>query len=195
MGLFGDLDANDISSGLKDGNHPAMLTSVEKKFSKEKEDGTGNMPYLVITYSNIPGYDFDIQDWKSLPPMPFDEMDDDVPQYRTKKGEPLTLTERDHWKRQARFLKQALENLGVPVERMNTAEAEDLNDDLAGLEVILTTYSNGDFPGVRKAVAKGSSGTSLPTRKPKVEKQTPAKVAATTPASADEDDDENPFDD
>lgn len=134
MGLFGELDVASVSEdilNLPDGTHSATVIKVTPSKSQTKADDRGNpMCGITVTYQ--------LDDSES------DHVGQKVTQYQTvpqpPAGEEMTADE----KKNAAYLKRLLTNLGVPEERMNNVEPEDI----VGAEVYITVRKNGEYTNV-----------------------------------------------
>ena len=126
MGLFGDNDiagAEDL--GVKDGTYEGIVSNVTTTANKNDE----TMMNLILSY-DLEDVPFPVREWKSFPhPDYADELQwDDT--NRDEKGN----TEKSRKKRAKSFMKERLRSLGVPQERMNSLDP----DDLIGLPVVVT---------------------------------------------------------
>ncbi len=123
MSLFGDVDvqsAEDDPYFIPDSSYPAFLTDVKVGPTKNG-DKTG----MTITYKISEG-DFEgreVTEWKYLP----EQME--------------TVEE----KRAMSFLKSRLLDLGIPAERVNEVQA----DDLIGREVIIAIKNKNGYTNIR----------------------------------------------
>lgn len=139
MSLFGDLDianAQDDPFKVEDGTYSCTVTGAEVKKSEEK--GTAG---LLITYTvtdeESPMYKRTQTEWKNLPTDAMDE------------------TEKERAKS---FLKIRLNSLGVPKDKMNSLES----DDLIGIDCVVTVKTKGEYSNVtRVELPKETSGAFL----------------------------------
>lgn len=150
-GLFGDLDvagAEELSTGVPAGTYEAVVSAAEIV------EGTKNSPdttFLVLSYQ-IAGYNFPIREYKSIPKGRPETWDRTVMDTKNR-------TEADRNNSSRSFLKARFESLGVPVERMNSVEP----DDLVGIPVIVTVKKNAEgYSNITKVVQPGASGATLP---------------------------------
>jgi hypothetical protein len=133
MGLFGDLDvasANDDPFAIPDNTYRAYVFGVKTGMSKgNPEKGTLPKNGITFTYkiADGPHEGKQVNEWKHLP-----EADEN-----------LTPEELERAKS---YLKQRLITFGVPSDRQNDVEA----DDLIGTEVFITVQTNENgFVGVK----------------------------------------------
>lgn len=131
MGLFDGLNLKDAPAdpnAIPDSTYDAVVSNVEMKQSGEESKKPGH-PYLVFTYRLDGGTynNAEIQEWKSCHP------DDDD---RTKG-----------------FIKQRLLSLGVPEDKVDDVE----KDDLIALRVKVTTKMKDGFVNIRKVVLDDGS--------------------------------------
>lgn len=150
-GIFGDLDvagAEELSTGVPAGVYPATVTNAEVV------NGTKNSPdstFLVISYT-VEGYDFPIREYKQIPKGHPSSWDDNVKDTKNK-------TEKQRNNTALSFLKARLNDLGVPVERMNSLQPEYL----VGTQVIVTVVKNAQgYSNITKVAQPGDSGVTLP---------------------------------
>lgn len=133
MGLLDGLSLKDAPSdpnAIPNSTYDAVVSNVELKESGENSKKPGH-PYLVFTY-RIQGGDYanaEIQEWKSVHP------DDD--------------------QRQKGFLKQRLLSLGIPEDRVDDVDA----DDLIGIDVKITTRMKDGFVNISKVVVDDGTVT------------------------------------
>lgn len=133
MSMFGNLDiesAADDPFALPDNTYKAVLTEVKVGPSK---NGDKTVLSLIFTVQSEDEHDGKtIREWKVIPTP----------------NDPKNLS--DEEKRNASFLKRRMLDLGIPPERINTLEP----DDLIGKEVYVTTVSKSDgaktYVNVRK---------------------------------------------
>lgn len=126
MGLFDELEV-DVASAkdpfeIPVGMHLCYVTGAEMKVSKNGSKG------LALTYK-IDGGDHNgtlISEWKNVP---------DKAALSTEEG-----------KKSLGWLKQRLTSLGVPEDRMNSLEPEDL----IGIHCYVTVKKNGEYTNVTK---------------------------------------------
>lgn len=127
MGIFGDLDAKEISDdpfNPADGTYHGVISKCETKVSKK-----GNLG-LYITYKVTEGPEEgkEVLEFKLIPEP---------------KGQP-TKEELQ----QASWLKQRLLSLGVDEDDLNTVE----NEDLLNREVVFTVEKRGEYTNVTKVM-------------------------------------------
>jgi hypothetical protein len=126
MGLFGDLDVASASEdvfGVPDATYSAIVKGVKMSKSDNKTDERGNaLVGMTVTY----------------------KLDDPESQYVGREvGQYQTVPQPPSGER-------LLKNLGVPEERMNDVNSEDL----VGQEVYITTKKNGDYTNVTRVVLR-----------------------------------------
>lgn len=133
MGLFGDLDvasADDNPWAVPANTYEADVYTVEVKTDKNGNKG------LAILYKISSG-DHEgktVSEWKIIPQP---------------NGSDLTPEE----KKAASYLKMRLASLGVPEERMNDVNV----NDLMGLPVTVKVTVNGDYTNVTRVELRGNS--------------------------------------
>lgn len=137
MGLFAELDiasATDNPFAIPDNTYPCVLESVEVKANEKGNHGL----YLKFVISEGEHKGKKITEYKRIPHPDDAEV----------------LDEAD--KKKARYyINQRLSTLGVPDERMNDVEP----DDLVGTDCYVSTKQNGDFTNVRNvSVSAPASG-------------------------------------
>jgi hypothetical protein len=140
MGLFGDLDVASASEdvfGVPDATYSAIVKGVKMSKSDNKTDERGNaLVGMTVTYKlDDPESQYvgrEVGQYQTVPQPP--------------SGEPMTARETQN----AGYLKRLLKNLGVPEERMNDVNSEDL----VGQEVYITTKKNGDYTNVTRVVLR-----------------------------------------
>lgn len=138
MSLFGELDvqsAEEIDYTVPDNTYPAFVFDV--KVGMTKGNPTENKPKklgMTLIYKISEGeYEGrQVQEWKQIP----------------EPADPKNLTEDE--KRSLSYLKTRVLSLGIPEERVNDVQP----DDLIGREVVITLVSKGEYQNVRKVVAK-----------------------------------------
>lgn len=158
MGLFGDLDVASAVDPLyvPPGTHECYLTKADvKQMNGTDKDGEPKFPSLILTFTiaddegDLNG--LTVSEFKSVPPS--DKAD-------TPKG-----------KAALGWLKNRLDSLGVPADRMNDLDP----NDLVGIHCYVTVKKNGDYTNVQKVVVIDDAALSVsPTDNP----FTPAKVSA-----------------
>ncbi len=132
MSLFGDLDiesAEDNPFAIPDGTYNAFVYDI--KAGKTK---SGDKFGLTIIYK-VSDEAFEgrmAQEWKHVP----------------QPADPKNLSEEDQ--RSMSFLKQRMQSLGVPNDKINSVTP----DDLIGTEVVITLVTKGEYQNVRKVVTK-----------------------------------------
>lgn len=140
MGLFGDLDANEVSDNpfyVAPDTYLAVLTEVKKV--EKNEGGEGLSFKWSIQDEDSEFYQQNVQDWKNIyPDVPSDE---------------LTANQK---KDNAR-LKKLLQELGLTPDEMNVLLDDDNLDRLVGIEanieVVETRDKNDDskvYTNIRK---------------------------------------------
>jgi len=136
MSLFGELDvqsAEEIDYTIPDNVYPAFVFEVKVGMTR---GGNGKTPKLGMTliYKISEGEyaDRQVQEWKQIP-QPED---------------PKNLSEDE--KRSLSYLKSRILSLGIPEERVNSVQPEDL----IGTEVVITLVTKGEYQNVRKVEAK-----------------------------------------
>ena len=127
MGIFGDLDvqaAEDDPFFVPANTYVCTLYKAEVK--RDKNDNLGMS--LIYKIAEGEHKNKTVSEWKKIP----------------QPADPKNLTEEEQ--RDASYLKMRLKSLGVPENRMN-----DVNiDDLLGLDVIVTVVQNGEYTNVKK---------------------------------------------
>lgn len=128
MGIFGDQDWNSVPDdpfALPDNSYVAFVTNVKVGPTK-----AGDKVGMTITYTiDGGGYDGrEVTEWKRIPQV-------DNPKSPS-----------DSEKRDLSFLKARMRDLGVPAERMNSIEP----DDLIGIRCVITTRQSGQYTNVTR---------------------------------------------
>lgn len=128
VGMFGDLDiesAADDPFAVPDNTYEAFLTEVKVGRTK---DGSKLGMTLVYTISNGEHASKQVREWKNIP-QPADPKNPDADESRA-----------------LSFLKSRLLDLGIPSNRINSVQP----DDLVGKEVTIAVVNRDGFVNVRK---------------------------------------------
>lgn len=138
MGLFGDLD---VASGEADPFHVPANTYEADLYKAEVKD-KDDKKALILTYkiSDGPHKGKTVGEFKTIP----------------QPADPNNLTEDESKARN--YLTQRLASLGIPKERMNSVDTNDLQ----GLAVVITVVNNGEYTNVRKVELRESSPAARP---------------------------------
>lgn len=130
--IFGDLDianAADDPFKIDDGTYRGTVTDA--KVQDHEKDGV-TKKYLIIDFTvtdpESPMYERKISEWKEIP--------------QPKNPKAPTADEA----RAASFLKMRLTSLGIPPERMNKLNT----DDLKGIDVVFVVKTKGAFTNLNK---------------------------------------------
>lgn len=136
MSLFGDLDvaaAADDPFSIENGTYEATVSKVEVK-----DSANGEKRGLFITYTvtdeDSPMLGRSVSEWKTIP----------------KVNNPANITSEEA--RDLSFLKMRLSSLGVPESAMNSVQ----EDDLIGIDVIITVKRNNEYTNVTRVSPVGS---------------------------------------
>ena len=132
MSLFGELDvesAEDNPFAIPDGVYDAAVFEVKVGPTKNK-DKVGMT--LVYKITEGPQTGKTVQEWKHVP-QPADAKNPTEEEARA-----------------LSYLKARMISLGVPAEKINTIQS----DDLLGREVVITLVTKGEYQNVRKVTEK-----------------------------------------
>lgn len=138
MGLFDELDiagAADDPWAIPDNVYPAVVSKVEVKTNADGNYG------MYFTYT-LNGGEFDgrkVSEYKRLP--------------HPKDATPLEPAAKETAKS---YIKERLASLGIPEERMNSIDT----DDLVAIECYIATKQNGKFTNVREIYMEAPGGVS-----------------------------------
>lgn len=137
MGLFDGLDvasAADNPFEVDPGTYNALVTEVEVRPTKDNTKIGLNITY-TIDDDESPMNGRKVNEWKQIP-QPADPANPTADEARA-----------------ASFLKQRLANLGIPEDRMNDVDA----DDLIGTECVVSVKKNGEYTNVTKVAERSGS--------------------------------------
>lgn len=139
MGLFDELNvagAADNPFAIPDDTYEAVVSDVTVKANAK-----GNMG-MTIKYKVVGGqYEgAEISEYRRIP-----HPKDAEPQNEADSARSLS------------FLKRSLASLGIPEDRMNSVQ----KDDLVGIKCYVSTQQNGDFTNVRNVSLQAPSGASV----------------------------------
>ena len=133
--IFGDLDiesAADNPFTVVPGTYNAIVSSVGEETSQKGNRGL--VFKYTITGDDDPMAGREVSEWKNIPKDP-----------STTEGQ-----------RALSFIKMRLQSLGVPNNRLNSTEP----DDLIGTEVVITVVEKDGYTNIRKLVlAEGGSAS------------------------------------
>lgn len=136
MGLFEELDiasAKDNPWEIPNNTYRCLVTDVVVK--KNQSDNMGMTFYYTIQDGEQKG--LKVSEYKRMP-HPTD-------------AEPLDKADAD---KALSYIKMRLASLGIPEERMNSVE----KDDLIGIECFVTTKQNGQYTNVNNVTLQDSAG-------------------------------------
>lgn len=140
MGLFGDLDvasANDNPWFVPANTYEADVYKVEVKSDKNGNKGLS----IIYKISSGEHKGKTVSEWKAIPSP----------------ADPKHLTEEEQ--KATDYLKMRMLSLGIPEERMNTAEPNDLQ----GLPVLVKVTVNDEYTNVNKVELRtAGTGASEP---------------------------------
>ena len=150
MGLFGDVDvasASDDPFKVPSGVYQAILSDVEVKPTNDKSK-VGMT--LIFTLEGNEGDEAEhngkqVREWKEIPTP----------------ADPKNLSPDD--KRAMSFLKSRLLDLGIPEDRVNSVEP----DDLKGKEVTIQVKEKGEFTNINKVTLLQSGAATATSGKKK----------------------------
>lgn len=143
MGLFGDLDvqsAADNPFDIPDGTYVCIINDVKVGPTKPKDGVTKIGMTLNYRIDEGEKEDSNISEWKHVPaPEDLESSNSDI-----KKAAERSMS----------FLKSRMIDLGIPADRINDLEPEDL----LGIRCSVTVAKNGQYTNVKRVALIEESG-------------------------------------
>ena len=136
MGLFDGLDVQSAADNpfeVEPGTYPCVITKAEAKPTQAGDKVGLNIEYTIQNAENEAMTGRKITEWKWIP----------------QPDNPAAPSAKEA--QAASFLKQRLSNLGIPETRMNSVE----EDDLLGIECVVSVKKNGEYTNVTKVSLLG----------------------------------------